>query len=217
MPEDRAPQRHLASRRRPARRRRSRRWHSRCGTAGGSGARAARSAMFALAFSGVPKAGAPERMSTLEVNAPYITGAPGRTSLRQHHAEQRLGILLRQRRGERYRRHRAHQRERRDDHRLSVLAPCAIRPSHIASSKRRGLFTEMIVMTPGLSAISSRVEAARDRHHPRCHRARARRRSPCSEIPCPSTAGSPGRYRDGGSSPAARWARTPGCRSDGWR
>ena len=36
----------------------------------------------------------------------------------------------------------------------------------MASSKRRGLFTEMMVMTPGLSAICSSVEAARDRHHP---------------------------------------------------
>ena len=31
-------------------------------------------------YSGVPKAGAPERMSTLEVKAPIITGAPGRTT-----------------------------------------------------------------------------------------------------------------------------------------
>ena len=37
-------------------------------------------ATLALVFSGVPKAGAPERMSTLEVKAPYMTGAPGRTS-----------------------------------------------------------------------------------------------------------------------------------------
>ncbi len=34
-------------------------------------------ASAALVYSGVPKAGAPERMSTLEVNPPYITGAPG--------------------------------------------------------------------------------------------------------------------------------------------
>ena len=36
-------------------------------------------ACAALAYSGVPKAGAPERMSTLEVKPPYITGTPGRT------------------------------------------------------------------------------------------------------------------------------------------
>jgi hypothetical protein len=35
---------------------------------------------LALAFSGVPKAGAPDFMSTLEVKAPYITGVPGLTS-----------------------------------------------------------------------------------------------------------------------------------------
>jgi len=34
-------------------------------------------ASAALVYSGVPKAGAPERMSTFDVNPPYITGAPG--------------------------------------------------------------------------------------------------------------------------------------------
>ena len=36
-------------------------------------------ACAACVYSGVPKAGAPERMSTLEVKPPYITGTPGRT------------------------------------------------------------------------------------------------------------------------------------------
>ena len=45
----------------------------------------------------------------------------GPDELRQHDAEQRLGILLRQRAGQRHRAHRAHQRERRDRHRLAVL------------------------------------------------------------------------------------------------
>ena len=31
-------------------------------------------------YSGVPKAGAPDCMSTFEVNPPYTTGAPGRTT-----------------------------------------------------------------------------------------------------------------------------------------
>ena len=31
-------------------------------------------------YSGVPNAGAPDCMSTLEVNPPYTTGAPGRTT-----------------------------------------------------------------------------------------------------------------------------------------
>ena len=34
-------------------------------------------ASAALVYSGVPKAGAPERMSTFEVKPPYSTGAPG--------------------------------------------------------------------------------------------------------------------------------------------
>jgi hypothetical protein len=34
----------------------------------------------ARAFSGVPKAGAPLRRSTFDVNAPYTTAQPGRTS-----------------------------------------------------------------------------------------------------------------------------------------
>src|SRR5207253_5680944 len=33
----------------------------------------------ALAYSGVPKAGDPDFISTFEVKLPYITGAPGRT------------------------------------------------------------------------------------------------------------------------------------------
>src|SRR6202008_4376789 len=33
----------------------------------------------ALAYSGVPKAGEPDFMSTFEVKLPYMTGAPGRT------------------------------------------------------------------------------------------------------------------------------------------
>src|SRR5215468_5606665 len=33
----------------------------------------------ALAYSGVPKAGDPDFMSTFEVKLPYMTGAPGRT------------------------------------------------------------------------------------------------------------------------------------------
>ena len=37
-------------------------------------------AMTACTYSGVPKAGEPVRMSTLEVNAPITQGAPGRTS-----------------------------------------------------------------------------------------------------------------------------------------
>ena len=37
-------------------------------------------ACAALAYSGVPNAGAPVFMSTFDVNPPYITGAPGRTS-----------------------------------------------------------------------------------------------------------------------------------------
>ena len=32
-----------------------------------------------MAYSGVPKAGDPDFMSTFEVKLPYITGAPGRT------------------------------------------------------------------------------------------------------------------------------------------
>ena len=36
--------------------------------------------MLASAFSGVPNAGAPERISTLEVNPPYMTGEPGAAS-----------------------------------------------------------------------------------------------------------------------------------------
>ena len=60
-------------------------------------------------------------MSTFEVNAPYMTGAPGRTELGEHDADERLGILLRQRRRERDRRHRPHERERRDHDGLTVL------------------------------------------------------------------------------------------------
>src|SRR4029078_1532715 len=37
-------------------------------------------ATAALKYSGRPNAGAPDFMSTLDVNAPYITGAPGRTA-----------------------------------------------------------------------------------------------------------------------------------------
>ena len=33
--------------------------------------------MAVRTYSGVPNAGAPDCMSTLEVNPPYITGAPG--------------------------------------------------------------------------------------------------------------------------------------------
>ena len=45
----------------------------------------------------------------------------GPDELRQDDAEQRLGVLLRQRAGERHRAHRAHQREWRNRHRLAVL------------------------------------------------------------------------------------------------
>jgi len=104
----------------------------------------------------VPKAGAPLRMSTFDVNAPYITGVPGRTACASttpnsasafccaSAAARLTGVIAP----------------------ISVKGvittgcPCvamAIRPSAIASSKRRGLFTEMIVITPGLSAISSSV------------------------------------------------------------
>ena len=36
--------------------------------------------MQAFMYSGVPKAGAPDFMSTLDVKLPYITGVPGRTA-----------------------------------------------------------------------------------------------------------------------------------------
>ena len=42
---------------------------------------------------------------------------------------------------------------------MTTAWPCsaiAISPSHMASSKRRGLFTEIMVMTPGLAAIALR-------------------------------------------------------------
>jgi hypothetical protein len=74
-----------------------------------------------LAFSGVPKAGAPERMSTFEVNAPYMTGRSAAHQLGEHDAEERLGILLREGRRERCGGHRSHESERRDHHGLAVL------------------------------------------------------------------------------------------------
>ena len=107
-------------------------------------------------FSGVPKAGAPERMSTLEVKAPYITGAPGRTSCVSTMPNSAsafccasapasvTGLIAP----------------------ISVNGvtatdwPCSamvISPSAIMSSKRRGELTEMIVVTPGSSRIWSSV------------------------------------------------------------
>ncbi len=98
----------------------------------------------------MPNAGAPERMSTFDVNAPYITGVPGRTSCAStmpnsasafccaSAAASVTGAIAP----------------------ISVNGvittgwPCsaiATRPSAIASSNRRGLLTEMIVITPGLS------------------------------------------------------------------
>ena len=112
--------------------------------------------MLALVFSGVPKAGAPERMSTLEVNAPYITGAPGRTACARVRPNRISAFCWASAAA--------------SD--TGAIAPISvngvittgwpwlaiiIRPSAIASSKRRGLFTEMMVSTPGLSAICSGV------------------------------------------------------------
>ena len=54
----------------------------------------------ALAYSGVPNAGEPLLMSTLEVKLPYITGQPGAHQLHQHDAGKRLRVLLHQRAGE---------------------------------------------------------------------------------------------------------------------
>ena len=112
--------------------------------------------MLALVFSGVPKAGAPERMSTLEVKAPYMTGAPGRTSCVSTTPNSAsafccasapasvTGLIAP----------------------ISVNGvtatdwPCSamvISPSAIMSSKRRGELTEMMVVTPGSSRIWSSV------------------------------------------------------------
>ena len=109
---------------------------------------------MAFAFSGVPNAGAPERMSTLDVNAPYITGVPGRTACASTTPNSTSAFCCASAAASV----------------TGAIAPISVNgvittgwpcsaiatsPSDIASSKRRGLLTEMIVMTPGLAAIAS--------------------------------------------------------------
>ena len=77
-------------------------------------------AITACTYSGVPKAGEPVRMSTLEVKPPMTHGRAGAHQLAQHHDAERLGGLLHQRSGQRHRRHGAHEREGRDDDALPV-------------------------------------------------------------------------------------------------
>ncbi len=111
---------------------------------------------MARAFSGVPNAGAPLRRSTFDVNAPYTTAAPGRTSSTSvmpasasafcctSAAARLTGVIA----------------PIRVNGVITQGCPCsaiAISPSDIASSKRRGELTEMIVNRQGSSITCSRV------------------------------------------------------------
>ncbi len=91
-------------------------------------------------------------MSTFEVKAPYITGVPGRINWASTTPKSASAFCCAS----------AAASETGAMAPISVNGvmttawPCsaiAISPSVMASSKRRGLFTEMMVMTPGLSAI----------------------------------------------------------------
>ena len=140
----------------------------------------------------------------------------GAHHLREHDAEQRFGVLLRERRRERGGRHRAHERERRDDDRLTVLGhgdqPLGHRLIEAARAVHRDDGDDARARGDLLE-----VEAARDRHHADAVERAPRTDRACSETRGPSRADSPDRCRDAGSSPAARSARTPDCRADGWR
>lgn len=72
---------------------------------------------MARQYSGVPNAGAPDFMSTFEVKEPYATGAPGRTNCSSTIAARHSAVCWRSP-GERYRRHRPGEGERRDDDQL---------------------------------------------------------------------------------------------------
>ena len=109
----------------------------------------------------------------------------GAHHLREHDAEQRFGVLLRERRRERGGRHRAHERERRDHHRLAVLGHRDQPVGH--------RFIEAARAVHGNDGDHARArgELLRGRGRARspssgCRRARAARRSPCSETPDPN-------------------------------
>ncbi len=93
-------------------------------------------------------------MSTLDVKAPYITGVPGRTACASTTPNRASAFCCAS----------AAASVTGAIAPISVNGvittgwPCsaiATRPSAIASSNRRGLLTEMMVMTPGLSAMAA--------------------------------------------------------------
>ena len=84
--------------------------------------------------------------------------------LGQDHPGERLGVLLGQRAGERDRRHRPGQRERRDAHDLVVGANSMI-PWSIGASSRSGELELTTVKTDGSRSMVRGVHAARDADH----------------------------------------------------
>ena len=128
-------------------------------------------------FSGVPKAGAPERMSTLEVKAPYMTGAPGRTSCVSTTPNSASAFCCASAPASVTGAHRAHQRERRDDDRLAVLGhrhqPLGHRLVEAARRVDRDDRGDA-----GIVAHLVERQAARDRHHLDAVQRPAPRRSP---------------------------------------
>src|SRR4051812_18016016 len=113
-------------------------------------------AIAPFTYSGVPNAGEPVRMSTFDVNAPYTTGAPGRTSwvrATQNSASAFCWAIA-------------------AASVTGVMAPAsvngvattawpasaiAISPSLIGPSRRRGELVLMIVIRDGSAASRSRV------------------------------------------------------------
>ena len=88
-------------------------------------------------YSGVPKAGAPDFMSTFEVKVPIATGHPGAIHCSSAMGGQPLGETEGHGTGQRHRRHGAGQGEGRDDHGLAPTrkphGPVQHRPGHVSA------------------------------------------------------------------------------------
>ena len=106
-------------------------------------------------------------MSMFERNEPRMTGQPGRVSCARRDAGERLGDLLRERRGDRDRRHRAHEQERRDDDGLVGAVVLQRRLDHAVVPAQRRV------------AVHQRDD---DRRLPRSPRARRTRCRTCASV-----------------------------------
>ena len=162
----------------------------------------------ALAYSGVPKAGEPDFMSTFDVKLPYITGAPGQNELRKRKAGEEFRMGERESAGDRHRGHGARERERSDDQQLSGrrVVHDAVRPRNVELQRRiridDGAGRWGAIRTP---RASGRSRCAAVQNCPRSGPARAR----IPSGPCRSASLSRASSRGGAHAPGTSCGSTP--------